>query len=79
MLDMTDQDVFMNPFGAFFEVQVPFYIIPGHVEKGEKGKHFSYLDYFTYPVLQHWSLGPRCPDNRGCTVYKCTSNSCFTT
>ena len=25
MLDMTVQDVFMNPFGAFFEVQVPFY------------------------------------------------------
>ena len=25
MLDMTDQDVFMNPLGAFFEVQVPFY------------------------------------------------------
>ena len=25
MLDMTDQDVFVNPFRAFFEVQVPFY------------------------------------------------------
>ena len=44
---------------------------PGHVEKGEKGKHFSYPNYFTYPVLQHWS---RCPDNRGCTVFafKCS-------
>ena len=25
MVDMTVQDVFMNLFGAFFEVQVPFY------------------------------------------------------
>ena len=25
MLDMIDQDVFMNPFGAYFEVKVPFY------------------------------------------------------
>ena len=67
MLDMTVQDVFMNPFGAFFEVQVLF--IPGHIEKGEKGKYFSYPDYFTYTLLQHWSLGQRCPDNQGCTVY----------
>ena len=66
MLDMTDQDVLLTPFGAFFEVQVPF--IPGHVKKGEKSKHFSYPDYFTYPDSQHWRLGQRCPDNRGCTV-----------
>ena len=25
MLDMTVQDDFMNPFGALFEVQIPFY------------------------------------------------------
>ena len=67
MLDMTVQDVLLTPFGAFFEVQVPF--ILGHVEKGEKSKRFSYPDYFTYPDSQHWRLGQRCPDNRGCTVY----------
>ena len=39
-----------------------------HIEKGEKSKHFSYPDYFTYPVSQHGRLGQRCPDNRGCTV-----------
>ena len=44
--------------------------IPGHIEKGEKGKHFSYPNYFTYHLLQHWSIGQRCPDNRGCTVPK---------
>ena len=42
------------------------------IETGEKSilKHFSYLDYFTYPVSQHGRLGQRCPDkdNRGCTV-----------
>ena len=43
MLDMMNQDVFMNPFEAFFEIQVPF--IPGHVEKGEKGKYFSYPNF----------------------------------
>ena len=66
-LDMTEQDVFMNPFGAFFEVQVPFYT--RHVKKGEKGKHFSYPDYFTSYLVSHYGrLGQRCPDNRGCTV-----------
>ena len=40
-----------------------------HIETGEKSKHFSYPDYFTYPVSQHGRLGQRCPDNRGCTVY----------
>ena len=39
-----------------------------HIETGEKSKHFSYRDYFTYPVSQHGRLGQRCPDNRGCTV-----------
>ena len=39
-----------------------------HIEKGEKSKHFSYPDYFTYPVSRHGPLGQRCPDNRGCTV-----------
>ena len=39
-----------------------------HIETGEKSKHFSYPDYFTYPVSQHGRLGQRCPDNRGCTV-----------
>ena len=71
MLDMTVQDVLLTPFGAFFEVQVPF--ILGHVEKGEKSKRFSYPDYFTYPDSQHWRLGQRCPDNRGCTVFKFVS------
>ena len=59
VLDMTVQDVFMNPSGLKYKCR----FIPGHVEKGEKGKHFSYPDYFTYPVI-----GTRCPDNRGCTV-----------
>ena len=41
-----------------------------HIETGEKSKHFSYPDYFTYPVSQHGRLGHRCPDNRGCTVVR---------
>ena len=40
-------------------------MIPRHIEIGEKNRHFSYPDYFTYPVLQHGRLGQRCPDNRG--------------
>ena len=75
MRDMTGQDVLLTPFGAFFEVQVPF--IPGHVEKGEKSKHFSYPDYFTYPDSQHWRLGQRCPDNRGSTVVVTFRPSCL--
>ena len=37
-------------------------------ESRNKTKYFSYLDYFTYPVLQHGGHGQRCLDNRGCTV-----------
>ena len=66
MVEMADKDDFMNPFGGFFDVKMLF--ISMHIEKGEKSKHFSYPDYFTYPVSQHGRLGQRCPDNRGCTV-----------
>ena len=45
MRDMTDQDVFMNPFGTFFEVATSAISYTGNVEKGEKGKHFSYLNF----------------------------------
>ena len=50
MLEMTNNDAVsvMNPFGGRFEVKVPF--MPSHVERREKSKHFSYPDYFTYPV-----------------------------
>ena len=39
-----------------------------HHISGEKTKHFSYPDYFTYPVCQHQGCGQRGPDNQGCTV-----------
>ena len=26
MVEMADQDVFMNPFGGLFDVKMPFYI-----------------------------------------------------
>ena len=39
-----------------------------HHISGEKTKHFSYPDCFTYPVCQHQGFGQRGPDNRGCTV-----------
>ena len=40
-------------------------------KSGEKSGHFSYLDYFTYPVCQWSALGQRGPDNQGCTVLFC--------
>ena len=38
-----------------------------HHISGEKTKHYSYPDYFTYPVCQHQGCGQRGLDNRGCT------------
>ena len=66
ILEMTNNDAFMNSFGTLFEVKVPFY--NRHIERREKTKHFSYPDYFTYLVSQHGHLGQRCLDIRGCTV-----------
>ena len=37
-------------------------------KSGEKSRHFSYPDYFTYPVYHDQPRGQRGPDNRGCTV-----------
>ena len=37
-------------------------------KSGEKSRHFSYPDYFTYPVCHDQPCGQRGPDNRGCTV-----------
>ena len=39
-----------------------------HHELNEKSKHFSYPDYFTYPVCQHQGCGQRGLDNRSSTV-----------
>ena len=74
MLEMTNNNAFMNPFGGLFEVIIPFYT--KHIERREKkySKHFSYPDYFTYPVSQHGRLGQRCPDNQGCTVMAFSSS-----
>ena len=37
-------------------------------KSGEKSRHFSYPDYFTYPVCHDQLCGQMGPDNRGCTV-----------
>ena len=66
--EMTNKD---ESFWTFFDVRMLFYI-----ETDEKSKHFSYPDYFTYPVSQHGRHGQRCPDNRGCAVELTTSKLC---
>ena len=39
-------------------------------KSGEKSRHFSYPDYFIYPVCHDQPCGQRGPDNRGCTVLR---------
>ena len=61
MLDMTVQDVFMNPIGTFFEVHVPFY-----------GKKVSTSAIRTISLIRYYSTGAldneRLSENQNCLV-----------
>lgn len=62
------QGCFCESFLTSFDVRMLFYIETEEKSKHFSHQHFSYPDYFTYPVSQHGQHGQRCPDNRGCTV-----------
>ena len=65
---LADQCTCMNAADCDHAIYVSF-ISYRHHKSGEKSRHFSYPDYFTYPVCQRSACGQRSPDNRGCTVY----------
>ena len=67
MLEMTNEDTFMNPSEGLFEVKKLMLFHTRHTERGEERKAV-----IPFRVSQHGCFGQRYPDNRGCTVTACS-------